>query len=99
MRPNSIFTMGNTYYFTIVVKEKNSDTVLYPYYATVKVNGEAIDLEEYYKFNVTVVNYTINYIDESSKGSLKFNNPINMTWMEENFYDLFKIYWRDTVYS
>lgn len=28
---------GSTYYFTIVVKEKNSESVKYPFYATVNV--------------------------------------------------------------
>ena len=30
--------VGQTFYFSIVLKETNSDTVLYPYYCTVEVN-------------------------------------------------------------
>lgn len=46
-RPDSYKLAGETFYFTIIVKETNSDTVLYPYYCTVRVNGTVPDgLEE-----------------------------------------------------
>lgn len=38
--PHSIWYQGKTYYFKIIVKEKNSDTQQYPYYCTVKVTGD-----------------------------------------------------------
>jgi hypothetical protein len=34
-RPDSIWYQGNTYQFAIVVKEKNSDVNIYPYYCAV----------------------------------------------------------------
>ena len=48
--------------------------------------------------SITQVNYTITDIDDKGNGVLRFTSPINMQWMEENFYDFFKIYWRDTTY-
>ena len=98
LRPNSTFVEGRTFYFTIVVKEKNSDTVLYPYYCTVKINGNITDMDEFNRIDYIDINYTINYIDEFSKGSMKFTEKVNMTWMSENFFDMFKFFWRDTTY-
>jgi len=34
-RPNDIYTAGKKYLFSIVIKEKNSRSVLYAYYCTV----------------------------------------------------------------
>lgn len=100
--PNSKKYGGRTYYFTIVVKEKNSDSVKYSFYATVRVTGNSTeDASEAYdigKSSKTMVNYTIVEVDEKGRGSLKFTTPIHMKWLEENFNDFFKIYWRDTQY-
>jgi hypothetical protein len=41
-RPVSNYTSGQTYYFTIVVGEKNAKSVFYPYYCTLKMNGPII---------------------------------------------------------
>ena len=41
--PHSIWYQGLTYYFIILVKETNSDTVFYSYYCTVKMSGVKID--------------------------------------------------------
>ena len=41
--PDSKKYAGKTFYFTIVVKEKNSDSVKYSFYATVRVTGESSD--------------------------------------------------------
>ena len=47
--PDSKKYAGRTYYFTIVVKEKNSDSVKYSFYATVRVTGNSTeDAEEAY---------------------------------------------------
>jgi len=45
------------------------------------------------------VNYTINWIDKSSQGSIKFTHDVNFTWLEDNFYLMFNIFWRDTTYN
>jgi|Transcript_42353 hypothetical protein len=41
--PDSKKYGGRTYYFTIVVKEKNSDSVKYSFYATVRVTGNSTE--------------------------------------------------------
>lgn len=100
--------MGRTYYFTIVVKEKNSDSVKYSFYATVRVEGEILDTDDpaYVIGNNTgdivgentKIGYEINWVNDKGDGSLKFSAPIHMKWLEENFHDFFHVYWRDTTY-
>ena len=77
------------------MKESNSDSVKYSFYATVRVEGDiqddsdaayVIGQEDGLK---TTVNYTINYVDDKGRGSLKFTSPINMQWLEANFTNFF----------
>jgi hypothetical protein len=74
---------GRTYYFSIVVKEKNSDSVKYPYFCTIKVKGEIVE-DTSNKFNYTDISYSINWL-YNYRGSIKFSHPVNMTWLEDNF--------------
>jgi len=67
----------------LVVKETNSDTVMYPYFCVVKVNGTIVD--PYSLINYTEVNYTMTPIDRNSKGSIKWNRPVNLTFIKENW--------------
>ena len=105
LKPDSKIFAGRTYYFTIVVKEKNSDSVKYSFYATVRVEGEINDSETgAYNIGdndvdgITQVNYTIDYVDDKGLGSLHFTSPIHMKWLEDHFQEFFNIYWRDTTY-
>ena len=41
-RPRERNDQGKIFYFTTIVKEKNSDTIMYPYYCTVKISGEPL---------------------------------------------------------
>ena len=43
-RPDSTLYSGQTYYFSIVLKRKNSDVNMYKYYCTVKIEGEVITI-------------------------------------------------------
>ena len=43
LKPDSNNYAGRTYYFTIVVKEKNSDSVKYSFYATVRVESDIVE--------------------------------------------------------
>lgn len=54
-KPASKWVSGRQYYFTIVVKERNSDSIKYSFYCTVRVTGEI------FYSNETVENITINY--------------------------------------
>lgn len=94
--PNDTKYQGFTYYFTIIVKEKNSESVLYPYYCTIKVEGDII-----------IPNTTIDYVNiswaigdlfENSTGRMSFNHTVNMSFVNENFYEMFTIYFTDTTY-
>ena len=97
LKPDSQWVQGRTYYYTIIVKETNSDSVKYSFYCTVKITGEPIEKDD--TINYTDINYTINYIDDEGNGSLYFTNPINMTFLEDRFFDMFRTYWRDTMAS
>jgi len=79
-----------------VVKEKNSVSVQYVYYCTLKMLGKVI--VKNMTINYTDVNYTINWFSNHSTGSLLFNYPINMVWMKANFYKMFKVFWRANTY-
>jgi len=90
LQPDSKIYADQTFYFTIVVKEKNADNVKYQFYATVRVEGTGEETEDL-SWNLvpagveaTQVNYTINWVDDkgSGRGSLKFTSPINMHWLE-----------------
>jgi hypothetical protein len=95
LMPNSSFVQGRTYYFAIITKEKNSDSVTYPYFCTIKVGGEVVEIDN--TINYTDFNYSITWI-QGYQGSIKWNNPVNMTWMQDNFDALFLYYWTDTDY-
>lgn len=95
-RPISEYESGQTFYFIIVVKEQNSDTVKFVYYCTLNMKGEIIVRDT--TINYTLINYTINWIGDNSEGSLKFNKPVNMTFIYDNFAEMFKVFWRDTNY-
>lgn len=49
-RPRDFWDSGENFFFSIVIKESNSDTVLYSYYCTVTMLGEKYDKEAH---NVT----------------------------------------------
>lgn len=95
LMPNSTQVQGRTYYFSIIVKEKHSHSIVYPYFCTIKIGGEIFEQDMTIKY--TEFNYTINWIS-GYQGSLKWNNPINMTWMKDNFDNVFQYYWTDTDY-
>jgi len=79
------------------VKEKNSDSVKYSFYATVRVpflkdsSGNEILPEQAYdvvpiiegQSNVTTINYTITTLNDTGEGIIKFTSPINMQWLED----------------
>ena len=43
MSPNTTAYQGRTYYFSVVLKEINSDYMLNIYYMTIKINGDPVD--------------------------------------------------------
>ena len=105
LKPDSQWVQGRTYYFTIIVKERNSDSVKYSFYCTVKITGEAIEKDD--TINWTDIYYNITSIDDFGNGTLVFSEPIDMAFLEKvdpltqkpNFYNMFRVYWRDTLAS
>ncbi len=53
-----------TYYFKIIVKEKHSDSVLYPYMCSVKISGAKVNPETY--LNFTHIDFEMSPINENS---------------------------------
>lgn len=95
-RPDSVWYAGLTYYFSIVVKEKHSDTVLYPYYCTVKVNGTEPDRLEGLEF--TDITFKMTPITRNSTGAIIFSNPVNLTFVKENWDALFDVYIKNVTF-
>lgn len=98
-----IYQAGYTYYFTLTVKETNSETVSYTYYCTVRVNGTKITRPEpiiYY----TDYSMELTWLDNESKGSLVFspdNGTLDYDYLVENWDEYFDVYMHnvDYVYS
>lgn len=94
--PHSIWYQGKTYYFRIVVKEKNSNTVSYPYYCTVKISGVKIDPEEY--FNFTDVTFSMGPINRYGQGTVIWSHPINLTFVEQHWNEMFDVYIKNVTF-
>ena len=63
------------------MKEKNSESVKYTFYCTVKVGGEIVD-ENSVVVETAYVSYSIEKFDASTgKGTLKFSHPVNMDFL------------------
>jgi hypothetical protein len=95
--PDSIWYQGITYYFLIRVKEKNSETVQFPYYCTVKISGVAIDPEEY--LNFTDVTFDIGDINRNSSGTVVWSAPVNTTFIAEHWTEMFDVYIKNVTFN
>lgn len=95
--PHSIWYQGKTYYFRIVVKEKNSDSVSYPYYCTVKISGVKIDPEEY--FNFTDIQFSMGPINRYGQGTVIWNHPVNLTFVQEHWSEMFDVYIKNVTFK
>jgi len=96
-RPDSIWYQSYTYYFQIVVKEKNSDSVLYPYFCDVKVLGNEIDPDDY--LNFTDIYFNMTSVDRNSRGTFSWTTPVNLTFVAENWDALFEVYVKNVTYK
>lgn len=72
-------------------------SVLYSYYCTLKMQGDIIERDEtIYWVDVT---YAITWLDDASHGSLVFSEEVNFDYLKvnqnQNFYNMFNIYWHD----
>lgn len=63
---------GKTYYFVVVLKEKNSDTMMNLVYITVKITGEPYD-ESSIPDTRTKIQMNLTSIDRESNGVLEFS--------------------------
>ena len=93
LKPDSQWVQGRTYYFSIIVKERNSDSVKYSYYCTVKISGEAIEKDDTIKWTNVGFNLVMSSFDE---GYVYFNNSegVNTQYLArndgENFREMFE---------
>jgi len=94
--PHSQWYQGITYYFIIMVKEVNSDTVFYPYYCTVKMLGTKLDPWE--ALNFTDLTFSMGPIDRESKGTLVWSAPVDLQFVKENWNTMFDVYIKNVTY-
>jgi hypothetical protein len=66
MKPNNLLYQGRTYYFSVVLKEKNSDSMMNIYYMTIKILGDPIDPESLKPPNKTEVDMNITSLNFKS---------------------------------
>jgi len=95
-RPNSVWYSGLRYHFAIVVKEKHSDTVLYPYYCTVKILGKEPDRLEETEY--TDITFKMTPISRNSTGAIIFSSPVNLTFVKENWDAMFDVYIKNVTF-
>jgi hypothetical protein len=102
MIPNKMTYQGRTYYFSVVLKEKNSDFMMNIYYMTVKVLGDPVDPTELQTPNRTSVSMSaITQVDYRSQGQVQFTMAVK-PWIfaAENktlFWKVFNVYVINTV--
>lgn len=96
MNPNSKLYNGRTYYFSVVLKEKNSDYMMNIYYMTVKMSGEIYDAEAELE-KKTKVKITIPYLNYHSEGVLNFSVPVDTKKIVEQFDSIFIVYVNNTL--
>ena len=80
----------------MVVKEKNSDVNLYNYFCMVEIEGDPIDPNTY--LNFTDIKVELDHLQRNSTGGILFNNPVNLTFVQENFNSLFDVYVRNNTW-
>jgi hypothetical protein len=101
MNPNNRLYQGRTYYFSVVLKEKNSDSMMNIYYMTIKINGDPVDPEDLKPPNKTEVAMTLQYLNYSSMGQVKFSMAVlPFVFLPENkaiFWEVFDVYVYNTL--
>ena len=89
-RADSKWLMGETFHFRVIVKEENSDVVSFSYACQVTVNGTKLEPMDELEF--TEISYEMNPIDRYSNTSIVWNQPVNLTFIKENWDELFDVY-------
>ena len=95
-QPDSIWYQGQSYFFTVVVKEKNSDVNYYNYFCMVEIDGDIIDPNEY--LNFTDIKFELDHLQRDSTGGIIFSDQVNLTFVKENFNSLFDVYVRNNTW-
>jgi len=94
--PHSVWYQGHTYYFIIIVKEKHSDSVFYPYYCTVKMSGVKINPEVY--FNFTDIKFKMSPINRYSEGWFTWSSPVDLEFVRDHWDEMFDVYIKNVTY-
>ncbi len=101
MTPNSLLFQGRTYYFSVVLKERNSDFMMNIYYMTVKINGDPVDPDDLKPPPKLEVSMSLAPINYKSQGQLSFSMGVN-PWIFSSqnkslFWEIFDVYVINTV--
>ena len=69
---------------------------MYPYYCTVTVAGKEINPMTY--LNFTDITFKMSEITRNSTSSLEFSEPVNLTFVKENWDGLFDVYIKNVTF-
>jgi len=105
-RPDDPWDKGEIFYFQLIVKEKNSDVIVYPYYCKVIMSGEPQSDEEFYTykdiqwhmFGHPDTNKKENWVDAQSRTGIFWTEPVNTTFVAQHFDEMFDINIRNVSY-
>jgi len=91
LKPNDPKFQGKTSYFDLILKEKGTDLpeLTNTIHCFVNVAGEIIEAGSMNNF--TDVKFKMTEISNHSTAQLTFSNPLNLTFISENFMDIFDI--------
>jgi hypothetical protein len=105
-RPEDQWDKGKSFYFQLVLKEKDSDFVdnRYAYYCTVKMMGEELKVRE--QFNYTDITWKMfgeatdkkHWVDANSSTGIVWSQPVNTTFVAEHFEEMFDIFLKNVSY-
>jgi len=94
--PNNRQYQGRTYYFSVVLKQVNSDFMVNIFYMTVKMGGDPLDPAELLPPNKTAVGVKLQYLNYSSMGQISFSMAVlPYIFAAENssqFWEVFDMY-------
>lgn len=83
-----------------MIKEKNSDSISYPNYCSVRVLGEKIEVVKHVPSWKDVEVTFGSTINDASEGLLKWSSPyVNNTFVAQNFDKMFDVYIKNVTFK
>lgn len=89
-RPDSKWYAGNTYRFRLCLEESDGPSVKFCYPMEVTVNGTKYEF--YKEENFTDYTFEMGALDRWGNTSITWSNPINYTFLRDNWDAMFDVY-------